>query len=85
MDNIIVFGSQHWPDCLPAKEYLSKNNIKYAYVDVTESMFNLKSFLKYRDNYREFDKIKEKGYIGLPCIVINKGEKIIFDYNEIKL
>ena len=47
-------------------------------------MLNLKMFLKYRDNYPEFDQIKESGQIGLPCIVVNDGEEIIFDYNELK-
>lgn len=79
MKKIIVFGSQHWPGCAPVKEFLSEKNIKYAYLDITDSMFNLKQFLKYRDNYSEFEEIKKKGSIGIPCIVINNGEKFIFD------
>lgn len=85
MKKIIVFGSKYWPDCEPAKEYLSENNIKHAYLDISEGMFNLKKFLNYRDNYSEFDEIKAAGAIGLPCIVVNDGEEIIFDYNELKL
>ncbi len=46
-------------------------------------MLNLKKFLKYRDNYKEFDVVKRSGSIGLPCIVINDGEKILFDYNKL--
>ena len=53
-------------------------------MDISEGMFNLKKFLKYRDNYKEFDEIKKAGRVGLPCIVINDGEEIIFDYNELK-
>lgn len=85
MDKIIVFGSKHWPDCEPVKEYLSKNNIKFAYLDITENMFNLKKFLKYRDNRKEFDEIKKAGRVGLPCIVVNDGEQIIFDYKDLKI
>lgn len=48
-------------------------------------MLNLKRFLKYRDNYSEFQEIKDTGRVGLPCIVINDGEKILFDYNEIEI
>jgi glutaredoxin-related protein len=44
-------------------------------------MLNLKRFLKYRDEAPEFKEIKEAGRVGLPCIVINNGEKILFDYN----
>jgi len=85
VDKIIVFGSKHWPDCEPVKEYLSKNNIKFAYLDITENMFNLKKFLKYRDNRKEFDEIKKAGRVGLPCIVVNDGEQIIFDYKDLKI
>ena len=46
-------------------------------------MSNLKKILNYRDNYDEFKEIKNKGKIGLPCIVVNNGERIIFDYNEL--
>lgn len=46
---------------------------------------NLKAFLKYRDKYEEFKKIKESGSVGLPCIVVNRGEQIIFDYNELEI
>lgn len=48
-------------------------------------MLNLKRFLKYRDNYPEFNQIKESGSIGLPCIVVNDGEEIIFDFNKLKV
>ncbi len=65
------------------KEYLSENNINHVYLDITESMFNLKKFLKLRDTRKEFDEIKRLGRVGIPCIVINDGEKIIFDYKEL--
>jgi glutaredoxin-related protein len=48
-------------------------------------MLNLKMFLKYRDNYEVFNEIKEAGKVGLPCIVVNDGEQIIFDYNELEI
>ena len=60
MDKIVVFGSKYWPDCDPAKEYLLSKEIKHVYLDVSEGMLNLKMFLKYRDNYKEFDEIKKK-------------------------
>lgn len=84
MKKITVFGSKHWPGCGPAKEYLSKRNIEFIYLDITESMLNLKKFLKLRDNRPEFDEIKKAGKVGIPCIVINDGEEILFDVEEIK-
>lgn len=83
MKKIIVFGSKHWPGCEPAKEYLSNNNIKFLYLDITENMLYLKKFLKIRDNRPEFDEIKKAGRVGLPCIVINDGEQVIFDYKKL--
>ncbi len=48
-------------------------------------MLHLKKFLKIRDNRPEFDEIKKAGKVGLPCIVINDGEQVIFDYKELKV
>lgn len=48
-------------------------------------MLNLKRFLKYRDNCDEFKEIRELGRVGIPCIVVNDGEQILFDYNELEI
>ncbi|TDT62740.1 hypothetical protein [Fonticella tunisiensis] len=61
------------------KEFLSQNNIKFAFLDISESLFNLKMYLKYRDFRPEFDEIKKAGRIGIPLIVVNDGEKLFFD------
>ena len=81
MKKVIVYGSRHWPDCAPAKEFLSEKGVEFIYLDITESMLYLKKFLKLRDYAPEFKEIKEAGRVGLPCIVIGKEEKILFDYN----
>lgn len=46
-------------------------------------MMNLKLFLKLRDNRDEFKTIKEKDQVGLPCIVIGRDKKIVFDYETL--
>jgi glutaredoxin-related protein len=61
------------------KEFLSSNGIEYSYIDITESMRDLKIYLKLRDTRSEFDDIKEKGRVGIPFIMINNGEKLIFE------
>lgn len=83
MKKITVFGSKHWPDCTPVKEFLSQNNIEFLYIDITDSMLNLKKFLKYRDNRLEFEEIRKSGRVGIPCVMINKGEKFIFQQSEL--
>lgn len=69
--------------CDPTKEFLSQNKIDYVYYDITESMVNLKKFLKFRDYAPEFEKIKADGRIGLPCIVVGEDRSIYFDYREL--
>lgn len=64
------------------KEALSKADIPYAAVDISSGMLPLKQFLTYRDTRPEFDAVKEAGRVGLPCIVVNKGEKIYFELPE---
>lgn len=84
MKKVVVYGSKHWSGCEPVKEFLSENKIKYSYRDITENMMNLKLFLNHRDNNPIFDEIKENGRVGLPCLVIGKGE-IVFDIESLDL
>lgn len=85
MKKIVVFGSKYCPDCKPAKEFLSNHDVKYLYLDISEGMLNLKRFLKYRDNFEEFNEIKELGKVGIPCIIVNDGEQILFDYSKFEV
>ncbi len=71
--------------CDMAREFLSQNNIEFEYYDITESMNNLKMFLKYRDYAPEFDRIKADGKVGLPCIITGEERSISFDYRELEL
>lgn len=61
------------------KEFLSNNGIEYDYIDITDSMRNLKIYLKLRDTRTEFDEIKKLGRVGIPFIMLGNGEKLIFD------
>ncbi len=79
MKKIIVFGSKLCPDCPPMQDYLKENNIDFAYLDITENMFYLKTFLKLRDTRDEFAGIKAQGLIGIPCVNVNDGEALYFE------
>ncbi len=61
------------------KEFLSNNGIDFEYIEITDSMRNLKIYLKLRDTRPEFDEIKKAGRVGIPFIMINNGERFIFD------
>lgn len=67
------------------KEALSQAGIEYAYIDITSGMLPLKRFLKYRDSRHEFDEIREKNRVGVPCIVVQNddgSDKIMFELPE---
>ncbi len=64
------------------KEFLSNNGIDYEYIDITDSMRNLKIYLKLRDTRPEFDEIKKLGRVGIPFIMVGNGEKLIFEQPE---
>ena len=66
---IKVYGSSLCPDCINFEYNLTKNNLKYEYIDIHKSMANLKAFLRLRDNNPAFDNTKSNGYVGIPAIV----------------
>ena len=65
------------------KEFLSNNGIIYEYIDITDNMRNLKIYLKLRDTRPEFEEIKRIGRVGIPFIMLDNGEKLIFDQPEL--
>jgi len=70
------------------KELLSNNGINFEYIDIADSMRNLKIYLKLRDTRPEFDEVKKVGRVGVPFIMIGNGEKFIFeqpDLDELKM
>ncbi len=79
MKKITIIGSDLCPDCLATKEYFSKNNINYDFVEITESLQNLKAFISLRDKRAEFDSIKKEGKIGIPVIITEDSDNLIFD------
>jgi len=59
------------------KVFLEENGVEFSYVDITSSMGSLREFLKYRDTSAAFEEVKARGAVGVPCTVINDGEKVI--------
>ena len=74
-----VYGSMLCPDCVEAREYFEKVNYKYEFVNITESMKNLKEFLALRENRKEFEEIKKLGYVGIPAILTDDNKIILGD------
>ncbi len=57
------------------KEVLSKHNVKYAYIDICESVGSLKKFLAIRDTAPEYEEVRATHRAGVPMIVID--DKVI--------
>lgn len=69
-----IYGTDLCPDCVEAKRKLDEKNIPYDYVDITESIGNLKAFMKMRDEEPAFDEAKKAGAVGVPAFVLDDGE-----------
>ena len=75
-----IFGSPLCRDCVICKEALDQAGIPYVYMDITGNLVFLKKFLKLRE-LPVFDGIREKGQIGIPCI-LRQDDTITFDWKE---
>ena len=85
MKKITLFGSPLWPGCHPVREVLLNHNIPFQYIDITDSMKNLKIFLSFRDKDPYFESIKKKGSVGIPVIMIGNGDAFYEATPEIDL
>ena len=68
-----IYGSMLCPDCVECRADLDKAGVEYEYLDFSDSLKHLKEFLAIRDASSLFDEAKEKGSIGIPCIVAEDG------------
>ena len=75
-----IYGSPLCPDCVKCKEELEAAGVEFLYLDITTKLLFLKQFLKLRES-PVFDNIREKGQIGIPCILREDGT-ISFDWKE---
>lgn len=82
MSNYVLFFSDKCPDTTPFVAELKNQGIEYEEVNITESMANLKRFLKLRDNRIEFEERKRYGFIGIPVLVL-PNDKLIFELNDL--
>lgn len=60
------------PDCVAVDEQV-KGNDKYEIIDIGEHVRNLKAFLSLRDSHPAFEKVRQRGTVGIPCFVLEDG------------
>ena len=68
-----IYGSLLCPDCVQCKNDLTAAGVAFEYYDFSDNLRNLKTFLSIRDTDPQFAEIKERGSIGIPCIVEEDG------------
>lgn len=68
-----IYGSLLCPDCVRCKNDLTAAGIEFVYLDFSEDLRNLKTFLAIRDTNPLFEEVKQRGGIGIPCIVEEDG------------
>lgn len=68
-----IYGSMLCPDCVDCCADLDRNNIPYEFLDFAVSVKNLKEFLTIRDREPVFGEVRQRGSIGIPCIVKEDG------------
>ncbi len=71
MRKVVVYGTPTCPDCPPVKEAFLSAGVKFAYVDVCESVGSLKKFLKVRDTAESHSFVRERHTVGIPCVAID--------------
>lgn len=69
-----IYGTMLCPDCVRCKEELTAAGVELEYLDFSDSILNLKEFLRIRDSHAVFDEVRQAGSIGIPCIVDENGE-----------
>lgn len=76
-----VYGSLKCPYCVVLKENLDRNNVRYEFIDILDSLGNLGAFLALRDREAVFDHLKEINDIGLPAFIDDAG-KVRIDWEN---
>lgn len=72
-----VFISSHCPDCPEPLKKLKDENLNFKLIDITNSMAELKEFLKIRDSHPYFNEIKRNNKVGVPTVFIPESEEVL--------
>lgn len=77
----ILYYSDLCQDTAPFVAKLEALSFEYQAINITESMKNLKQFLRLRDNEAVFDSKKAQGFAGIP--VLQYQNKWYFELDEL--
>ena len=71
-----IYVMESCPDCTEVKALYS-NHPDYELIDIGKQARSLKEFLVLRDHHPAFEKVRERGNIGIPCFVREDGSVAI--------
>ena len=60
------------PDCFEVKQRYS-DDPEFILIDIGKQASSLKEFLTLRDTHPEFNKVRQRGNIGIPCFIKEDG------------
>ncbi|MDD7347631.1 MAG: hypothetical protein PUG43_03780 [Clostridiales bacterium] len=80
-----IFVSDKCPDSVPVMEIITRENLDIEMVNITESMINLREFLKYRDSDEFFAQTREEGLVGIPVLMYGDGKMFAWIDEESKI
>lgn len=69
---ITIYVMDTCPDCKQVKAEVADDS-RIQLIDIGLHARNLKEFLALRDHHPAFDRVKERGNIGIPCILMEDG------------
>lgn len=69
-----VYGSKICSGCREFKAMAEQRGLEVEFVEITESVANLRAFLKLRDENPLFDTMRAEGRIGIPVFVNDDGQ-----------
>ena len=72
---LTVYGSPLCGDCVETERVFQERGIEYEFVNITESIANLKAFLAFRDQDERFADIRGLGRVGIPFFVFSHGAR----------
>ena len=72
-----VIGSDLCPDTRDALGKLEAAGTEYEFVNITERLEDLASFLAIRDRDEMFLPVRERGGIGIPLFLFEDGTKTL--------
>lgn len=69
---IKIYGMPSCSQCQYIHQQIVGNS-NFEFIDIGSNVSLLKAFLRMRDTSPVFDEAKKKGYLGIPCFVLEDG------------